>query len=294
MFTALWHRAIGTLTPEHHFLLPFVFPRLTISIMRLDETCASHTFFSGSSDRARFFVRSDDAGAICERTPALAMEAVEALSVLLMALFLLHGNEGAEQKLIPPALGFLAMGILNTVHAASLPGDQFVFLRALANLAGGLGFSFSWLPASRQARRSPDHGRPVITAFVSLAVCLLVYLFPSALPLMVHEGAFTAPAVAINVLAGMLFLAGTVWFMRRAVPNGCGRTSSVQSYRSLFRIVRADLRLFNALDGRPGGSGMPCGSPPPCWCCPCSFEGTCGRSRPSRPPCSSASRQRTG
>ena len=148
-----------------------------------------------------------------------AMEAVEALSVLLMALFLLHGNEEIDRKLVPPALGFLAMGIINTVHAASWPGDQFVFLRALANLVGGLGFSLSWLPSSRQAVLSGDWAAR-ITASVSLAVCLLVYLFPSALPLMVHDGSFTASAVVINLLAGMLFMIGTAWFTRELSRSG--------------------------------------------------------------------------
>src|SRR3990172_3356721 len=78
------------------------------------------------------------------------MEAVEALSVLLMAIFLLGRTEEGD-RLVLPGLGFLGMGILNAAHAASWPGEQFVFLRAVASLAGGLGFALVWLPAHRQA-----------------------------------------------------------------------------------------------------------------------------------------------
>lgn len=44
-------------------------------------------------------------------------------------------------------------------------------------------------------------------------LCVLAFLFPAALPPMVHLGEFTAVAITINVLAGMLFIAGTGRFM---------------------------------------------------------------------------------
>ncbi len=141
------------------------------------------------------------------------MEAVEALSVLLMAFFLLgRKEEGAENKLVLPAFGFLGMGILNIAHAALLPGEQFVFLRAAASLAGGFGFALVWLPAPyRAALYRPWSLWAVIAG--SLIVWVWVFLFPGALPVMVRQGDFTAAAIAINLLAAILFLAGTWHFM---------------------------------------------------------------------------------
>ena len=140
-----------------------------------------------------------------------AMEAVEALSVFLLALFLLGRREEGD-KLVPPALGFLGMGIINSFHAASWPGDQFVFLRAVASLAGGLGFSLAWLPASyRAALRRTQALRAVAAG--SLALCISVFLFPTVLPLMVRQGAFTGIAVTINLLGGAFFIIGAWRFV---------------------------------------------------------------------------------
>ncbi len=144
-----------------------------------------------------------------------SMEALEALSVLLMALLLLFGREEeAGSNLSLPALGFLGMGILDGAHAAAGPGDSFVFLRAIASLAGGLGFSLTWLPARQQGA---SNRKPVVWTIAAgaLTLCILAYLFPMLTPLMVRQGAFTGSAVAINILGGMLFLSGTYRFMLR-------------------------------------------------------------------------------
>jgi PAS domain S-box-containing protein len=141
------------------------------------------------------------------------MEAVEALSVLLMSLVLLGRKEdGGNDKLILPALGFLGMGIMNLVHAASLPGEQFVFLRAAASLAGGLGFALVWLPASYR-RNVYKRWSPWAVVAGSVALCLWPYLAPAALPSMVSRGEFSAFAITINLLAGTFFLLGTWRFL---------------------------------------------------------------------------------
>ena len=134
------------------------------------------------------------------------MEAVEALSVLLMAFFLLGRKEEGD-KLVLPGLGFLGMGIINAAHAASWPGEQFVSLRAVASLAGGLGFALVWLPAHRQAVSRAWLVPAVIAG--SLAFCAWAFLFPGGFPVMVQHGKFTLAAVTINLLAGLLFLVGT-------------------------------------------------------------------------------------
>lgn len=138
------------------------------------------------------------------------MEAVEALSVLLMAFFLIGRKEEGD-TLVLPGLGFLGMGIINAAHAASWPGEQFVSLRAVANLVGGLGFALVWLPAHRQAV-SRAWMVPTIIAG-SLMFCAWAFLFPGGFPVMVRHGEFTAAAVTINLLAGLLFFVGTWRFV---------------------------------------------------------------------------------
>jgi PAS domain S-box-containing protein len=140
-------------------------------------------------------------------------EAVEAISALLMALFLLdRKEEEASGNSALLALGFLAMGILNAAHAASSTGNQFVFLRAAASLAGGLGFGLVWLPAQYKALFDRAWLLwSVITG--SFLVCVIAFLFPAALPAMLHGTRFTVPAVTINLLAGMLFIAGAARIM---------------------------------------------------------------------------------
>ncbi len=140
-------------------------------------------------------------------------EAVESISVILLALFLLDWKEGeAAGNSALLALGFLAMGILNAAHAASSTGNQFVFLRAAGSLAGGLGFGMVWLPARYKALFDRTWLLwSVIT--VSLIVCVVAFLFPAALPAMLHGTRFTISAVTLNLLAGLLFVAGAARIM---------------------------------------------------------------------------------
>jgi len=138
------------------------------------------------------------------------MEAVEALSALLMAVFLLgRSGEEAEDKLAWPALGFLGMGILNIAHAASPPGVQLVFLRAAASLGGGLGFALVWLPPASRAVVYKARLAWLVVAG-ALLLCMSSFLIPSFLPAMTVDSEFTTGAVAINLAAGLLFLAGTL------------------------------------------------------------------------------------
>jgi PAS domain S-box-containing protein len=166
------------------------------------------------------------------------MEALEALSVLLMALFLLGRKEdAATDKLVLPALGFLGMGILNTAHAASWPGDQFVFLRAVASLGGGLGFALVWLPGPIRAAVYRTWLVWAVGA-AALTLSLLSFLLPDALPVMMRLGDFSTLAITINLSAGILFIAGTARFL-----SDWSRSGSIEDL--LFSLVG----LFFGLSG---------------------------------------------
>jgi PAS domain S-box-containing protein len=139
-------------------------------------------------------------------------EAVEALSVLLLALFLLGRKREGTEKLTLPAVGFLGMGIINGFHAASWPGEEFVLLRAMASLIGGFGFVFVWLPAAnRYAARIK--WLPWAVAAGSMAFGCLTFLYAGTLPIMVSNEQFTLSAVAINLAGGIFFMAGACRLM---------------------------------------------------------------------------------
>jgi PAS domain S-box-containing protein len=139
-----------------------------------------------------------------------AIETVEYVSALLMAGFLLNrkGKEGPDIS-APLGLGFLGMGIMNAAHTALPPGDAFVFIRTAASLAGGLGFALVRLPERYKPLLSR---RWLVWAVIagSLSVCAVVFLFPGMVPAMTRGARFTSLAVFLNLLAGLLFIAGAL------------------------------------------------------------------------------------
>ena len=138
-----------------------------------------------------------------------AVEALGALAAILTALFLVQGERGQRREtLFFPAMGFLAMGLLELLHATA-SGHAVVFLRGAASVAGGLGFALAWLrlaaPSVATAWKKP------LAGFVAAASILLGVWGLAATdspPLMLRDGRFTGMAIGLNVSAGMLFLAG--------------------------------------------------------------------------------------
>jgi signal transduction histidine kinase len=142
------------------------------------------------------------------------MEAVEALAVLLLALFFLSRKRGGtEDRFFLVAVGFIGMGIINGFHAASCPGCKFVLLRAAASFAGGLGFVLVWLPSAACRYVSYRKWLPWAAAAGSLAFGIWAFLYPETLPVMVRNDEFTVAAIAINLSAGIFFLAGAGRFL---------------------------------------------------------------------------------
>ena len=79
-----------------------------------------------------------------------AMEAAGAIAAILTAVFLLlKEQEAAGRNTLFIALGFLAMGLFDGFHAASLPGNRFVFLHSMAMLTGGALFALAFVPRLR-------------------------------------------------------------------------------------------------------------------------------------------------
>lgn len=109
----------------------------------------------------------------------------------------------------PLAIGFIMMGVFDGMHAVTGTGNAFVYLHSLAMLLGGLGFALILLPpATCDWLR---HSRPtqLVLLLIGLYGALItVELVPA--PSMIQGDTFTPLAVAINLVAGLLFLLASV------------------------------------------------------------------------------------
>ncbi len=142
-----------------------------------------------------------------------AMEALGAMSAVVMAIFLLQGRSEQDiEKYSPLAAGFLGMGILDCFHALSRPGHAFIFFHSLASLAGGLGSALIWY--SRFVQWTKVRRRtPWIAAGGLIVLGLLIAGYEDSLPAMVQSDVFTTAAIVMNLSAGVLFIAATVFFL---------------------------------------------------------------------------------
>ena len=118
------------------------------------------------------------------------------------------------------AAGFSSMGVLDLFHAASVPGNHFVWLRGTATLAGGVFFGLVWL-----ARRLPPFFRglrfPVLVAILCVVFGGASIMASSHLPAMrTPEGNFANTPMALNLIGGLGFLVASTFFGRRFWATG--------------------------------------------------------------------------
>ena len=139
-----------------------------------------------------------------------AIEALGGLSAVAIAVFLLQRQrEAHDARRLRLAMGFLGMGILDTFHAITTPGNGFVLLHNAASLAGGSCFALVWLP-DRWIRHPAIYKRWLSYGVVIGAISFGAWTLAArqSLPVMTQGAEFTAASVALNLLAGLLFLAG--------------------------------------------------------------------------------------
>ena len=143
-----------------------------------------------------------------------AVEALGAMSAVVMAIFLLQGKSEQDiEKYSPLALGFLAMGILDGFHAVSARGHGFILFHSVACLAGGFGAALIWSP--RYVNRSIKTDRRLAWKIAGSVIVLgvLTVRYQQWIPAMVENDVFTPAAVTINLAAGVLFIAAFVYFL---------------------------------------------------------------------------------
>ncbi len=118
------------------------------------------------------------------------------------------------------AAGFLSMGVFDLFHAASIPGNHFLWFRSLATFVGGVFFGLLWV-SHRKMPVFIGLRFPIVVTLVSILVGVVSNMAPSLLPVLkTPEGAFSNVALSFNMLGGVGFLAAAVFFSRRYVAVG--------------------------------------------------------------------------
>ncbi|MDP2309112.1 MAG: ATP-binding protein [Pseudomonadota bacterium] len=144
---------------------------------------------------------------------AVAESAGGVVIVLLGVLLLLAPARpgGSPHRGLAP--GLVAMGCLDLFHAATPPGETFVWLRATSTFLGGTLLTLAWLPAGER------HLRLLTWSAASLAIAIGVasITLPDLAPRMLADRGFAPTAIGLNVLGAVGFFAAAaaVWLPRQ-------------------------------------------------------------------------------
>ena len=130
------------------------------------------------------------------------------------------GHKKNAQHYPVMAAGFASMGVLDVFHAASAPGNEFVWLHSAATFAGGFFFGLVWL-----GRKLPPFfsGRKfqILVTVVSCLIGGLSVIETGALPAMrTSDGAFSNAAMFLNLAGGVGFLIASAFLIRRFLVIG--------------------------------------------------------------------------
>lgn len=144
------------------------------------------------------------------------IETLGGVTAVLIALTLFQKSQkGQDQMLAVVATGFVSMGILDTAHAMSRPGDAFIFLHSVASLCGGFFFALAWFSDRSWMKKVSEfqwlfYGAVVLSISVGLRALIYPGDVPKIMPL--YNGQFTLAATLINTTASLLFGVSAVKF----------------------------------------------------------------------------------
>ena len=129
-----------------------------------------------------------------------------------------HKTEMSHYPLM--AAGFTSMGVLDLFHAASTPGNHFVWLHSIATFAGGMCFGLLWV-SSRMPQSLGGIRLSLAVALLSVVLGGTSIMAPSLLPVMsTPEGTFSSIALELNVCGGIGFLVASTFFVGRFCVSG--------------------------------------------------------------------------
>lgn len=147
------------------------------------------------------------------------IETAGGISALLIALVLFQQKrEFQNGTFFWVGTGIGCMGVIDTFHAMSMPGEAFVFLHSAASLAGGVFFALIYLPEN-SFLNSVSEKRWIsgIAYVLSISVGIRALVFPNDVPTIVtlNQDSFSLAAVFLNSMAGLLFIVTVPGFYYR-------------------------------------------------------------------------------
>lgn len=168
------------------------------------------------------------------------IETAGASVALITAAILLFFADDEKLSKIPLSIaaGLLAMGILDSFHAAVHLGNQFVWLHSVATFAGGLLFLGVFLerPLSHYVSVKPFM---IGVLLLMLLIGVFSLAYPALLPLMQLTEGFSSTAMTLNLVGGFAFI-----------------LASLKLNALYLRDRQPSLRLFALLSILFGGSGV--------------------------------------
>ena len=145
------------------------------------------------------------------------IESLGSIAALLMAilLLLLRGNSTCNSiESFWICCGLISMGLFDAFHAATAPGNTFIWLHGLATFAGGVFFSMSWFRSNGPGQNKPSLWLSGL-AMTTFVIGLLSFLFHQYLPRMSDENGFTLSARILNIGGGLFFYLSAIYFIVR-------------------------------------------------------------------------------
>ena len=145
------------------------------------------------------------------------MESVGATIAFIMSVILfIRAKSINNSKYLIMSAAFFSMGLIDGIHSIVEPGNNFVYSHTVASLVGGLFLSLLW------CKRFNTWALNNISIFVATVLMLILALImPMAVeswnfipPMLDNNFNFTSETVFLNVLAGILFIIGSVKFLK--------------------------------------------------------------------------------
>jgi hypothetical protein len=120
-------------------------------------------------------------------------------------LLLLRRYKAGHSLHLWTSCGLIGMGVLDGFHAASVPGNTFVWFRGTATLMGGIGFSLVRLPERVGHWRLTKY-LPLVFFVIAMLIGIVSAGWPQTLPAMLKDQKFTATPRLLNTLGASDFL----------------------------------------------------------------------------------------